>query len=289
MDKGSEVDSQTVVEESQRAYSLVDLLTLMERLRDPVDGCPWDMKQDYKSIVSSTIEEAYEVVDAIEEGDFSHLREELGDLLFQVVFYSQLSREASRFDFSDVVADLTAKLIRRHPHVFPDGTLESRLGVARSQTQDEEIKVRWDALKLSERTAKGQRKVLDDVPLGLPALTRAVKLQKRAAQVGFDWPDVNGVLDKIEEEIAEVREALADGDSVAVQDELGDVFFALTNLCRHQKVDPESAVRSTNKKFERRFSYIESQLAIRGKTPQTASLDEMDRLWDEAKLKERGD
>jgi len=286
MDKGTNSDSQLVVEGGQQAYCLADLLTLMTRLRDPVDGCPWDMKQDYKSITSSTIEEAYEVVDAIERGDLAHLREELGDLLFQVVFYSELSREASRFDFADVVADLTAKLIRRHPHVFPAGTLGSRLGKVRTQTDDAEIKARWEALKLIERAEKGRRKVLDDVPLGLPALTRAVKLQKRAAQVGFDWPDVHGVLGKIEEEIAEVREALAAGDPAAVQDELGDVFFALANLCRHQKIDPESAVRSTNKKFERRFAYIESQLAVSGKTPQTASLDEMDHLWDEAKLNE---
>jgi len=270
-----------------QTYGLEDLLTLMARLRDPVDGCPWDMKQDYKSITASTIEEAYEVVDAIENDDFVHLREELGDLLFQVIFYSELSREASRFAFSDVVDDLTAKLIRRHPHVFPDGTLVSRMGTVRTADEDAEIKARWETLKLNERAAKGQRKVLDDVPLGLPALTRAIKLQKRAAQVGFDWPDVSGVLDKIEEEITEVREALASGDPLDLKDELGDVFFALGNLCRHQKIDPESAVRGTNKKFERRFAYIESQLAIKGGRPDSASLEEMDRLWDEAKLVEK--
>jgi len=289
MSEKSKGKVQAVVEEPSRIYNLEDLLTLMERLRDPIDGCPWDMKQDYRSITASTIEEAYEVVDAIEEGDFSHLREELGDLLFQVIFYSELSREASRFEFMDVVSDLTAKLVRRHPHVFPDGTLKSRLGVARTEDQDAEIKSRWEALKLSERAAKGQRKVLDDIPLGLPALTRAIKLQKRAAQVGFDWPDVYGVLDKVEEEIAEVREALASGDEVAIQDELGDVFFALSNVCRYQKIDPESAVRGTNQKFQRRFAHIESQLAARGLKPEDSTLEELDRLWDEAKRSERGE
>ncbi len=265
-------------------YSVDDLLYLMQRLRDPVDGCPWDVEQSYRTIAPSTIEEAYEVVDAIEQDNFEHLREELGDLLFQVIFYCRLGEEEGRFNFSDVASDLVAKLVRRHPHVFPDGTLESRVGSKRSDDQEADIKRRWEAIKQEERDSKGHQGVLADIPLGLPALTRAAKLQKRAANVGFEWSDVSGVLDKLEEEIDEVREALQSGDKKAIQDELGDVLFVLANFCRYQKVEPESALRSTNQKFEQRFEYIESKLREQNLTPDEASLELMDQLWDEAKV-----
>lgn len=268
-----------------RRYGVEDLLTLMSRLRDPKDGCPWDQEQNYRTIAPSTIEEAYEVVDAIERENYDHLREELGDLLFQVIFYSQLAQEEQRFGFADIVSELVTKLVRRHPHVFPDNTLESRADdVAPDVESDAAIKARWEALKKEERAAKGQQGVLDDVPLNLPALTRAAKLQKRASQVGFDWPDISGVLDKIEEEVQELRQAIKESDSGAIKDEMGDLLFALVNCCRHLKVEPESSLRGTNRKFERRFHFIESSLQDLGLTPDSASLEQMDALWDQAKL-----
>ncbi len=270
-----------------RRYGVEDLLTLMSRLRDPKDGCPWDQEQSYRTIAPSTIEEAYEVVDAIERENYDHLREELGDLLFQVIFYSQLAQEEQRFGFADIVSELVTKLVRRHPHVFPGNTLESRAGdVAQDGTgeSDAAIKARWEALKKEERAAKGQQGVLDDVPLNLPALTRAAKLQKRASQIGFDWPDISGVLDKIEEEVQELRQAIKESDSAAIKDEMGDLLFALVNCCRHLKVEPESSLRGTNSKFERRFHFIESNLQDLGLTPDDASLEQMDALWDQAKL-----
>lgn len=267
---------------ASRRYDVSDLLTLMTRLRDPVDGCPWDIEQSYRTIAPSTIEEAYEVVDAIERENYDHLREELGDLLFQVIFYSQLAAEEQRFNFNDIVSELVTKLVRRHPHVFPDNTLESRVG-ASNRDSDTEIKARWEALKAEERAAKGQQGVLDDVPVNLPALTRAAKLQKRAANVGFDWPDIGGVLDKVEEEIGELRQAIQQNDKAAITDEMGDLLFALVNGCRHLKVEPEGALRGTNSKFERRFQYIEQQLREQGQTPEEASLALMDSLWDKAK------
>ncbi len=270
-----------------RRYGVEDLLTLMSRLRDPKDGCPWDQEQSYRTIAPSTIEEAYEVVDAIERENYDHLREELGDLLFQVIFYSQLAQEEQRFGFADIVSELVTKLVRRHPHVFPGNTLESRAGdVAQDGTgeSDAAIKARWEALKKEERAAKGQQGVLDDVPLNLPALTRAAKLQKRASQIGFDWPDISGVLDKIEEEVQELRQAIKESDSAAIKDEMGDLLFALVNCCRHLKIEPESSLRGTNSKFERRFHFIESNLQDLGLTPDNASLEQMDALWDQAKL-----
>jgi ATP diphosphatase len=263
------------------AYALDDLLYLMTRLRDPLDGCPWDLRQTYSTIVPSTIEEAYEVADAIARGQFEHLREELGDLLFQVIFYSQLAREEQRFDFGDVVAGLVTKLIRRHPHVFPAGTLHSRAGD--QQVAELDVKAQWESLKQAERQQKGQGGVLEDVPLALPAMTRALKLQKRAAGTGFDRPTMDGVLDKIEEEIAELREAVGERDSDATEAEMGDLLFCLINAARHLQVDPETALRRTNHKFEQRFGFIERQLAEQGLSPDTASLEQMDVLWDEAK------
>lgn len=275
-------------------YTLQDLLTLMARLRDPEDGCPWDQKQDWHTIVPHTLEEAYEVADAIESGDLEHVREELGDLLFQVVYYARFAEEEGRFNFQQLVDELTRKLIRRHPHVFPDGTLESR--ASDSQMSEQDVKNSWEALKAEERKSKQAAvSALDGVPTSLPALTRALKLQKRAARVGFDWGEAELVLDKLEEELAEIREALASGNHQAVVDEVGDFLFASVNLARHLQVDPETAVRSTNRKFERRFREVEalSQAAghplseERQANPLTrVSLQTLEGYWQEAKRKE---
>ena len=236
-------------------YSLEDLLHLMNRLRDPQFGCPWDIRQTYATIVPHTLEEAYEVADAIERGDFDHLQGELGDLLFQVVYYSQLAREEGRFEFAGVVDSITRKLIRRHPHVFPTGDLYAPLDVPR--LSEEQVKQRWEEIKAEERAEKSsapeQLSLLDDVPAALPALSRSAKLQKRAGQVGFDWPDALPVLDKVREELDEVLEAMADNDSAAIADEVGDLLFSVVNLARHLKVDPETALRGANGMFERRF------------------------------------
>lgn len=265
-----------------RRYNLDDLKQLMRRLRAP-DGCPWDREQTYRTIAPSTIEEAYEVVDAIERGNYVHLQEELGDLLFQVIFYCEMATEEQRFGFDDVVSGLVSKLIRRHPHVFPDNTLESRKDASSAAEDQHKIKQRWEALKQAEREAKGQAGLLDDIPVNLPALTRAAKLQKRASSAGFDWPTMDGVLDKIEEELAELREAVRENSQAAIAEELGDLIFAAVNACRHAKVDPETVTRATNAKFEQRFGYIERRLAEQGISVQQASLEAMDRLWDEAK------
>ena len=259
-------------------YTIDDLLYLMARLRDPESGCPWDLTQDYVSIAPSTLEEAYEVVDAIEKQDFVHLKEELGDLLFQVIFYSQLGKEEDRFEFAGVVSDLVAKLIRRHPHVFPDGTLHSR--VENRHTLPPDVKARWEAIKQQERLEKGANGILADVPLNLPSLSRAAKLQKRAASVGFDWDDVYGPIAKVREELMEVEAELDSGDMAALEEELGDLLFAVVNIARYQKIDPEQALRRANQKFEQRFHFIETHSA----TPLTeTSIDEMNRLWDQAK------
>lgn len=259
-------------------YSTDDLLYLMARLRDPQSGCPWDIKQDYASIAPSTLEEAYEVVDAIEKQDFVHLKEELGDLLFQVIFYSQIGKEENRFEFAGVVNDLVEKLVRRHPHVFPDGTLQSKID--NRHTLPADVKERWEAIKQQERNAKGAQGLLADVPLNLPSLSRAAKLQKRAATVGFDWVDIQGPLAKVREELIEVEEALIAEDDDAVEEELGDLFFAVVNVSRYLKIDPEQALRKASQKFEQRFNYIESHI---GKPLSDATIEEMTVLWDEAK------
>ena len=252
-------------------YTIDDLLYLMARLRDPESGCPWDLTQDYVSIAPSTLEEAYEVVDAIEKQDFVHLKEELGDLLFQVIFYSQLGKEEDRFEFAGVVSDLVAKLIRRHPHVFPEGTLHSR--VENRHTLPTDVKARWEAIKQQERLEKGANGILADVPLNLPSLSRA-------AIVGFDWEDVYGPIAKVREELMEVEAELDSGDMAALEDELGDLLFAVVNIARYQKIDPEQALRRANQKFEQRFYFIETHSAA----PLTeTSIDEMNRLWDQAK------
>ena len=269
-------------------YTLEDLLHLMARLRDPQYGCPWDLKQNYASIVPHTIEEAYEVADTIERGDFEHLQGELGDLLFQVVYYSQLAREEGRFEFDGVVDSITRKLIRRHPHVFPTGELYAPVDMpSLSETQ---VKSRWEEIKAEERAEKSepeQLSLLDDVPTALPALSRAAKLQKRAATVGFDWPDALPVLDKVREELDEVLQAMADGDADALEDEVGDLLFATVNLARHLKQDPEHALRRANRKFERRFRFIEQALRDSGRPIEDCNLDELDALWGEAKRQEK--
>ena len=270
-------------------YQLNDLLHLMARLRDPQHGCPWDLKQSYATIVPHTIEEAYEVADAIERGDFDHLPGELGDLLFQVVYYSQLAREEGRFEFAQVVDGITRKLLRRHPHVFADGDLYGAPDVAK--LEEAAVKQRWEELKAEERAAKAvapeQLSLLDDVPTALPSLSRAIKLQKRAAQVGFDWPDALPVVDKVREELDEVLEAMSENDPEAITEEIGDLLFVVSNLARHLKVDPETALRAANGKFERRFRFIEQTLRERGRAMQDCPLDELDALWGEAKKLEK--
>ncbi|WP_371230125.1 nucleoside triphosphate pyrophosphohydrolase [Pseudomonas sp. QE6] len=270
-------------------YKLDDLLHLMARLRDPQNGCPWDLKQSYATIVPYTLEEAYEVADAIERGDFDHLREELGDLLFQVVYYAQLAREEGRFEFDAVVDGITRKLVRRHPHVFPDGDLYGEPDPAK--LEEAAVKQRWEELKAEERAAKAaepvQLSLLDDVPHALPALSRANKLQKRASQVGFDWADALPVVDKVREELDEVLEAMAGGDTEAQAEEVGDLLFVVVNLARKLKVDPETALRAANAKFERRFRYIETALRDQGRSLEGTSLEEMDELWGAAKRDEK--
>jgi len=276
-------------------HGLDDLLTLMAVLRDPQHGCPWDLKQRWETIVPHTLEEAYEVADAIERRAFDELPGELGDLLFQVVYYSQFGREEGRFDFDDVVHTLTAKMLWRHPHVFPDGTLDSRRGDG--SVAEAEIKARWEALKAEEREARraaGQEPsarndeptALDDIPAALPALSRAAKLSKRAAAQGFDWPDEDGVIDKIREELAEVEAALAEGDRAHAQSEVGDLLFAAVNLARRLGCDPEQQLRRTNRKFEQRFRYVERALAAEDVSLEDATLEEMERHWQAAKARE---
>lgn len=249
------------------------LLDIMARLRDPRGGCPWDLQQNFSTIAPYTIEEAYEVADAIERNDLPQLRDELGDLLFQIAFHSQLAKEQGAFAFDDVVAAICDKMERRHPHVF---------GTARIEDAEQQT-IAWEEQKRRERAVMHDS-VLDDVPVGLPALTRANKLGKRAAQVGFEWADVSGAIDKVQEEIGELRQEIAAGaDPSEVELELGDLLFCLVNVCRYLKIDPENALRLTNAKFERRFRHIERRLNEQGKTPKESTLEEMDRLWDEAK------
>ena len=262
------------------------LLDIMAALRTPETGCPWDLEQDFASIAPYTIEEAYEVADAIARHDLDDLCDELGDLLLQVVFHARMAQERDAFDFGDVVQAITSKMIRRHPHVFGDARGRDVAAVNAA----------WDEIKAEEKAERAERRArhglppepergrtLDGVPAGAPALTRAVKLQTKAARVGFDWPDVRPVLDKIREEIDEVEAEIAAGDREAAAGEVGDLLFALANLARHLDIDPEAALRGTNQKFVRRFAYIEDRLADEGRRPAEASLDEMEALWQAAK------
>ena len=269
-------------------YTLPDLLHLMSRLRDPEHGCPWDLRQDYASIVKHTLEEAYEVADAIEQRDFAQLQGELGDLLFQVVYYSQLAQEDGHFAFAGVVDAITRKLVRRHPHVFPTGDLYASADTPR--LNEAEVKARWEAIKAEERAEQRppeQLSLLDDVPAALPALSRATKLQKRTATVGFDWPDPLPVVDQVREELDEVLQAMAADDPAALEDEVGDLLFSAVNLARHLKLDPEQALRRANQKFERRFRFIEQALRAQGLAIDQCTLDAMDALWSEAKRQEK--
>jgi ATP diphosphatase len=255
------------------------LIAVMARLRDPLSGCPWDLEQDFASIAPYTIEEAYEVADAIARGDMADLRDELGDLLLQVVYHARLAEEAGAFGFAEVARGIGDKMVRRHPHVFGDA---SRDKTAAQQARD------WEAIKAAERAAAPTPpSALDGVALGLPALTRAVKLQNRAARVGFDWPDAGAVLDKIAEETAELVEARAAADPSRVAEEFGDLMFVMANLARHLGVDPEAALRAANAKFTRRFQGVEAALRRAGRTPAQSDLAEMDALWDAAKAAER--
>ncbi len=250
------------------------LLEIMRRLRDPNSGCPWDIEQNFATIAPYTIEEAYEVADAIERKAWDELKGELGDLLFQSVFHAQMAAEAGLFNFDDVANTMSDKMVARHPHVFGD---ESRDKTAQQQTQD------WEQIKAAERAARAQSGVLEGVAIGLPALLRAHKLQKRAARVGFDWPDITQVLDKLVEEAAELAEAKAQLGSDEIEEEMGDLLFIMANLARHLGVEPEAALRRANAKFTRRFAHIEAALAQQGKTPQQSNLAEMDALWNSAK------
>ena len=254
------------------------LLAIMAKLRHPTEGCLWDIEQTFATIAPYTVEEAYEVADAIERNDMGDLKEELGDLLLQVVFHSRIAEEAGHFAFDEVAQAIADKMIRRHPHVFADVKHDN----VAQQT------IAWEASKAAERAAKGKNQsLLDDVPAGLPALTRAVKLTKRAARVGFDWPSTAEVLAKLTEEVAELQVEIDAGDKSKARDELGDVLFVIANLARKLDIEPEDALRSSNAKFARRFNYIERALAVEGRSPEQSDLAEMDALWNEAKAAEK--
>lgn len=279
------------------SYTIEDLKYLMARLRDPDTGCPWDTKQSYKSIVPHTLEEAYEVADAIEREDYPHLKDELGDLLFQVIFYAQIGREDGHFDFDGVVDHLVRKLVRRHPHVFPEGTLDSRIDPD-NRPDEAWIKESWERIKAEERTLKpapdagAPESRLDGIARTLPAMARAEKLQKRAARHGFDWPDIAPVFDKLHEEIDELKEAweaaqTGAGDPDAVEDELGDLLFVCVNLARFMKVNPEQALNRTNHKFDARFRAIEKVLEREGRDMDEESLEALDAVWQAVKGVER--
>lgn len=254
------------------------LLEIMRRLRDPDTGCPWDIEQDFDSIAPYTIEEAYEVADAIARRDWPDVEGELGDLLLQTVYHTAMGEEAGHFSFASVVREISDKMVARHPHVFGDA---SRDKSADQQTAD------WEAIKAVERAGKAQQGTLDGVAIGLPALLRALKLQKRAARVGFDWPSTTQVLDKIIEEAAELVEAKDQLTQTEVEEEFGDLLFVMANLGRHLGLDPEAALRAANAKFTRRFEGVEARLAQQGKTPAQSDLAEMDALWDAVKASER--
>jgi tetrapyrrole methylase family protein/MazG family protein/ATP diphosphatase len=261
----------------ERQSPIVELLDIMARLRNPDGGCAWDLEQTFATIAPYTVEEAYEVADAIRRDSMGDLAEELGDLLLQVVFHAQMAREAGAFDFDDVVRGISGKMIRRHPHVFGDAEVRT----AAEQT------AAWEEIKATERADKAKGGLLDDIAVTLPALTRAAKLSRRAARVGFVWPDIQSILAKLHEEVRELEAEVAAGDRDAARAELGDVLFVCANIARELDVDPEDALRETNAKFTRRFAYIERALADRGSCPERSTLAEMDALWDQAKRSER--
>ena len=267
-------------------HSISKLLDIMEKLRDPQSGCPWDIGQTFATIAPYTIEEAYEVADAIDRGQLADLKDELGDLLLQVVFHAQMAAEAGAFEFDDVAASISEKMVRRHPHVFSDGKADA----------PDAVKDQWEAIKAEENRQRAMRRAntgqsdcgerfLDTVPVGLPALLGAIKLQKKAARVGFDWPETASVIGKVHEELGEVEAELADlpVERDRLEDEIGDLLFAVANLARHLKIEPESALRRTNSKFRRRFAIIEDRLKDDGKSLDEASLEEMETHWQAAK------
>lgn len=275
--------------DNPRKYTIADLLEVMAALRHPETGCPWDLKQTFESIAPYTLEEAYEVADAIGRGDLVDLRDELGDLLLQVVYHARMAEERAAFDFQDVADAITRKMIRRHPHVF--GSPQERAAGAAPGF--------WERIKAEERAEKarahaaagveppGPNRILADVPAALPALVRAIKLQAKAARVGFDWPSLAPVLDKMREELSELDEALGAGERDRIADEFGDLLFVMANVARHLGVDAEDSLHRTNAKFVHRFERIEALLAAQGRSPVDATLEEMDALWDQAKAEER--
>ncbi len=263
-----------------KRHGIDDLLRVMARLRDPERGCPWDREQTFATIAPYTIEEAYEVADAIARADLDSLKDELGDLLLQVVYHARMAEEQGRFAFADVVEAITTKMIRRHPHVFADTSLRESFQTSGT----------WERIKAEEKAARGtgEASLLDEVPVALPALSRAVKLQSRAARVGFDWPSLAPVLAKAEEELNELKVAIGDkGSEDKIREEFGDLLFVMANVARHLGVDPEAALREANAKFVRRFAHIEAALRAEGRSPAQSTLQEMDQLWDEAKASER--
>lgn len=264
-----------VAEAAVGTNAIRKLLDVMSRLRDPEHGCPWDLQQNFKSIVPFTVEETYELADAIEAENFEQIREELGDVLFQVVFYAQLASEQNRFDFDEVVAGITDKLVRRHPHVFSNNS--------ETATSEAEVKENWERFKQSEREQKKQSAILDDVPRALPALSRAQKLQKRAARVGFDWLDADGVWAKIDEELSELRAAIVSQNDSHIEAELGDVLIAVVNLARHLGVDAESATRRANSRFENRFRVMEQAALEEGTSLKDETLEQLEKRWQQAK------
>lgn len=268
-----------------KAYDIDDLLRLMERLRDPETGCPWDLKQTYQSIAPFTLEECLELIDALEQNDLEHVEEELGDLLFQVIFYSQMGKEEGRFDFASVVSGITAKLLRRHPHVFKDGELE---GVITDRASIDTIKTNWEAEKAAERAARAQQSAMDDVPTTLSALARAQKLQKRASSLGYDFSSVNQVLNSLNSELGELAEAREIHGQAEIENELGDVLFTVVNLARHLKVDAEAALRKSNRRFEQRVRRAESAAINEGSRLQDESPERLEERWSAVKTEENG-
>ena len=268
-----------VDESGSEPVQIEHLLDIVRRLRDPDQGCPWDIGQTFQSIVPHTLEEAYELADAIESNDFDQVREEAGDVLFQVLFYAQMADEQQHFNFADVVEGLSKKLIRRHPHVFSrNGNAQQEASIAASDVSES-----WERIKRTERQRKQQSGILDDIPLNLPALTRAQKIQKRAARVGFDWADVAGVFEKLEEEICELKEALVEGEEAAIESELGDVLFCVVNLARHLDFDAETATRGATRKFEGRFRLMEEQAIAGGSRLEDESVTTLEARWQAVK------
>jgi ATP diphosphatase len=269
-----------------KTYGIPELQRLMERLRDPDTGCPWDLKQTYQSIAPFTLEECLELIDALEQNDFDHVEEELGDLLFQVIFYAQLGKEEGRFDFDTVVSRITTKLLRRHPHVFKDGDLE---GVITDRASITSIKTNWEAEKAAERAARSQQSAMDDIPMTLSALARAQKLQKRGASLGYDFSSSDGVLSRLDDELNELSRACENHDPEEIENELGDVLFTVVNLARHLKVDAEASLRKANRRFEQRVRRAESAAIDAGSRLQDESVERLEERWSAAKAEERKD